>query len=89
MEETEDDGEDEYITLVQFVTDVIHKYLVVLVLSVYYSCALKKKYILHIKCIQNVPQCRSDHLLLGEIYLKHSNGRQKFSFLYISSISAH
>ena len=40
MEETEDDGEDEYITLVQFVTDVIHNDLVVLVLSVYYSCAL-------------------------------------------------
>ena len=39
MEETEDDGEDEYITLVQFVTDVIHNDLVVLVLSVYYSCA--------------------------------------------------
>ena len=39
MEETEDDGEDEYITLVQIVTDVIHKDLVVLVLSVYYSCA--------------------------------------------------
>ena len=30
-EETEDDGEDESITLVQFVTDVIHKDLVVLV----------------------------------------------------------
>ena len=39
VEETEDDGEDEYITLVQFVTDVIHKDLVVLVLSVYYLCA--------------------------------------------------
>ena len=39
MVETEYDGEDEYITLVQFVTDVIHKDLVVLVLSVYYSCA--------------------------------------------------
>ena len=38
MEETEDDGEDEYITLVQFVADVIHNDLVVLVLSVYYSC---------------------------------------------------
>ena len=25
VEEIEDDGEDEYITLVQFVTDVIHK----------------------------------------------------------------
>ena len=36
MEETEDDGEDEHITLVQFVTDVIHNELV---LSVYYSCA--------------------------------------------------
>ena len=30
VEETEDDGEDEYITLVQFVTDVIHNDLVVL-----------------------------------------------------------
>ena len=41
VEETEDDayGEDEHIILVQFVTDVIHKDLVVLVLSVYYSCA--------------------------------------------------
>ena len=39
MEETEDDGEDEYITLVQFVTDVISKDLVVLMLGVYYSCA--------------------------------------------------
>ena len=39
MEETEDDGENEYITLVQFVTDVIHNDLVVLVLSVYYLCA--------------------------------------------------
>ena len=29
VEETEDDGEDEYITLVQFVTDVTHKDLVV------------------------------------------------------------
>ena len=28
----------EHITLVQFVTDVIHKDFVVLVLSVYYSC---------------------------------------------------
>jgi hypothetical protein len=35
VEETEDDGEDEHIILVQFVTDVIHKDLVVLVLSVY------------------------------------------------------
>ena len=31
LEESEDDGEDESITLVQFVTDVIHKDLVVLV----------------------------------------------------------
>ena len=31
VEETEDDGEDEYITLVQFVTDAIHNDLVVLV----------------------------------------------------------
>ena len=31
MEVTEDDGEDESITLVQFVTDVIHKDLVALV----------------------------------------------------------
>ena len=38
MVETEYD-EDEYIILVQFVTDVIHKDLVVLVLSVYCSCA--------------------------------------------------
>ena len=34
MEETEDDGEDEYITLVQFVTDVIHNDLI--------SCACVK-----------------------------------------------
>ena len=31
VEETEDDGEDESITLVQFVTDVIHKDVVALV----------------------------------------------------------
>ena len=41
-------------------------------------------YILQFLCIQNVPQCLSDHLLLGEIWLKtlkYSNGRQQFSFI--------
>ena len=56
VKETEDDGEDESITLVQFVTAVIH-----LCLCKY--CALIFKYVLQILCIQNVPQCLSDHPL--------------------------
>ena len=57
MEETEDDAEDEYITLVPFVTDVIHNDLVVLVLSVYYSCAFNTSYRFNVfKTYHNVVQ---------------------------------
>ena len=52
VEETEDDGEDEVITLVQFVTDI---------LCVYYSRVFIYLYILQILCIQNVPQCQLGH----------------------------
>ena len=92
MEETEDDGEDEYITLVQFVTDVISKDLVVLVLSVYYSCAFVFKntsYILNVfKTYPNVVQIIYYLGKLSLNYLKHSNGSQKFSLIYNSSINA-
>ena len=88
MEETEDDGEDEYITLVQFATDIIHKDLVVLVFSVYYLCAL-----LHLTDLmysKSTTMSFRSFITWGNFIfnLLHSNGRQKFSFIYNSSINA-
>ena len=85
LEESEDDGEDEFITLVQFVTDVIHKDLVVLVLmcnihvfSFIHTCTF-----LQIVCSQNVPMSFRSFICFLKIFLKHSNERQNFSFIHL------
>ena len=76
MEETEDDGEDEVITSVQFVTNYN-------VLCAHYSCVFIYLYILQLLCIPNVPQCLSDHLLLGVIWLKTFKRTSTIINLYI------
>ena len=82
VEETEDDGEDEYITLVQFVTDVIHKDFVVLVLKcVLFMCFMHLTDLMYSKRTTMAFRSFITWVILSLIYLKHSNGRQKFSFI--------
>ena len=68
----------------QFVTDVIHKFdLVVLV----YKCVLFMCFYI----LDYVRQCLSDHLLPRVIrsLFKHSNGRQKFSYIDKCTLKFH